>query len=177
MVEARIRLAEDDQQNTLQWDSTWDQEKLYADWTLEPVGNAANPGGLTARSPLNTAILISLFTDRRIETYEPNPTDSSDHRGWWGDGVDLEANEQPLGSKLWTLYRSALTDDLAVKARDYAHEALMPVVRQGAVAHFDIQASVDRQRAALTLEVVAYGQTGLRVYEQRFTRLWQQEIG
>jgi phage gp46-like protein len=55
--------------------SFWNVEEIQADWR-------ADFGALKTGNDLQTAIILSLFTDRlarRDDTY-----DGSDRRGWWG---------------------------------------------------------------------------------------------
>lgn len=69
---------------------------------------------------LENAVTISLFTDARVTAEETD--DSSDLRGYWGD-MDLPEG-QSLGSKLWTLRREKITQDILNKTRNYCVEAL-----------------------------------------------------
>lgn len=69
---------------------------------------------------LENAVTISLFTDARVSPDETD--DSSDLRGYWGD-MDLPEG-QSLGSKLWTLRREKITQDVLNKTHDYCVDAL-----------------------------------------------------
>ena len=57
---------------------------------------------------LLTALLISLFTDRRAHDDDPLPDERvgvpSDMRGWWGDYFETERPD-PIGSRLWLLWQ------------------------------------------------------------------------
>ena len=55
-------------------------------------------GILELDNGLQTAIYISLFTDRRIGEDDEIPDRSNDRRGYWGDTLE----DEPLGSFLWT---------------------------------------------------------------------------
>ncbi len=66
------------------------------------LSGTVNPGGLDASDAFGSAVVLSLFTDRRApEGWRP---EVSDRRGWWGDHV-APAGETPraLGSHLWLL--------------------------------------------------------------------------
>ena len=63
---------------------------------------------LQAEDGLDTAILVSLFTDARVREDELPPGHTW-RRGWWGDGVDDEPDT--TGSKLWVLRRSKATQE------------------------------------------------------------------
>ena len=73
---------------------------------------------------LVTAVLLSLFTDRRAENDDVPPSgDPSDRRGWWAD--QFAAVEGDLfGSRLWLLDRSTLTNETLLQAKAYVAEAL-----------------------------------------------------
>jgi len=74
---------------------------------------------------LKTAIIISLFTDRRV-TVDELPDGESDLRGWWADALNGDGDQ--IGSKLWTLKREKITEDLLARAKRYCEEALQWLV-------------------------------------------------
>jgi phage gp46-like protein len=83
---------------------------------------------------LITAVLLSLFTDRRAENDDIPPSgDSSDRRGWWADQfADIEGDR--IGSRLWLLDRSTLTNETLLRAQQYATEALQWMLDDKVVA-------------------------------------------
>ena len=83
---------------------------------------------LQAEEGLDTAILISLFTDARVREDELPPGHTW-RRGWWGDGVEDEPDI--TGSKLWLLRREKATGEVLVRARAYCREALQWMIRDG----------------------------------------------
>lgn len=182
-IEIRIRSDEGcDPQPFLLWDSVWVQDRIdavggYADWALAEPDERQNFGGLRAKAALHSAILIALFTDRRLPADAESPDGSGDPRGWWGDSVDVRTDlaEAEMGSHLWLLERGRLDDTETVRlAEDYAREALQPLVNQGAVARFDVTAEARSEDGWLVLAVAAFSHDGARAYEQRFDLLWQQ---
>jgi len=71
---------------------------------------------------LQTAVIISLFSDQRIEAAEL-PTGETDQRGWWGDVYpDIEGDQ--TGSRLWILQREKQTEETRRRAAEYAKESL-----------------------------------------------------
>ncbi len=76
---------------------------------------------------LETAILISLFSDRRADLEDALPDSSKDLRGWWGDATE----EDKIGSRLWLLSRSKIEDATSTDAAIYAKEALQWMVEDG----------------------------------------------
>jgi phage gp46-like protein len=98
----------------------WDNGNAMGDWVLAD-------GDLQTGQDLETACLVSLFTDR-LATPDFTPTDgTSDRRGWWGDPY-LDA---PLGSNLWQLERARKTRDTLAIARRYAEDALGWLIDDG----------------------------------------------
>ncbi len=60
-----------------------------------------NGADLLTDNSLLTAVIISLFTDRRALDSDEIPDGTRDRRGWWGDSF----RERPVGSRLWLLSR------------------------------------------------------------------------
>lgn len=109
--------------------TVWVKNHQEGDW-LEVSGD------LAAGDELQTAIIISLFTDRQAR--EDDETDDGDRRGWWGDtGSDYDA-----GSRLWLLKRQKLTASVARRAEDYTREALQWLLDDGVVGRVEIQAFI-----------------------------------
>lgn len=76
-------------------------------------------GDIETEDQLETAILVSLFTDRRAEPSQvPKP---QLRRGWVGD---LETPSDPWGSTLWLLEQRRLTGTTALEAADASEIAL-----------------------------------------------------
>lgn len=164
----------------LLWDTVWvqrlDASGGYGDWIMAGPGDQPESrGGLRAEAALHTATLLQLFTDARLPEGVPHPTGDSDPRGWWGNSIRIEGEPDfELGSLLWTLERSPLTDETATRARTYAEEALSVLVLQGAVAETTVEVTIDRRQSALLLTVRHFSHAGARIYEQRFGVLWHQ---
>lgn len=164
----------------LLWDTVWvqrlDASGGYGDWMIAGTGDQRESlGGLRAESALHTATLLQLFTDRHRPDDRTNPSGDTDPRGWWGDHVRLDGEpDAEMGSLLWTLERSALTDRLALSARDIVADAMAVLAQQGAVARTDVETAIDRRTSALLITVRHYSHDGARTYEQRFGVLWAQ---
>ena len=98
----------------------WDNLNAQGDWTLVD-------GDLQTGQDLETACLVSLFTDK-LATPDFVPTDgTSDRRGWWADPYI----DQPRASNLWQLERAKKTRATLGLARRYAEEALQWLVDDG----------------------------------------------
>jgi phage gp46-like protein len=100
----------------------------FCDWSV-----ASGGGDLNSAETLETAVLLSLFTDKRA------PADlqifSTDRRGFWGTTYN-PAGQAELGSLLWTLGRSVKNDSTSVlrTAEMYALQALNWLITQGVAA-------------------------------------------
>lgn len=94
----------------------WDPTRLAADIAI------AN-GDLAADDGLQTAVILSLFTNRPARADDVTPDGTTDRGGWWGDSLsDIDGDH--YGSRLWLLRRTKLTDETLRKAKEYAEEAL-----------------------------------------------------
>jgi len=109
--------------------SFWNVDTIRADWHTDF-------GLLTTGNDLQTAIIISLFTDRLARRDDSH--DGSDRRGWWGDSD----SESQLGSRLWLIRREKLTTRVAIKAEEYAKEALAWLKNDGVVSEIMITAHI-----------------------------------
>lgn len=101
----------------------WDNINTLGDWVLAD-------GDLQTGQDLETACLVSLFTDK-LATADFTPTDgTSDRRGWWADPY----NDQQLGSNLWQLERAHKTRNTLGLAQRYASDCLQWLVTDGVAA-------------------------------------------
>jgi len=140
--------------------SFWDIERLVADWR---EGN----GDLINSDDLQTAMIISLFTDRVAR--DDDDIDGNDRRGWWGD----MGEEYNIGSRLWLLRRQKLTQTVAQKAEDYAREALQWLISDGVVSSFAIATRIVYPRR-LNM-VIRYQRPGSGDNtDMRFFWVWEQ---
>jgi phage gp46-like protein len=92
---------------------------------------------------LQTAIIISLFTDRRATADDKLPANETDRRGWLGDeltGDDFDGRPDPWGSLLWTCYGGKSNTDLLESARFAASECLEWMVRDGIASRIEVTA-------------------------------------
>lgn len=121
-----------------------------ADFLLVPSSALGIEGDLRAdgnayleTDGLETAIRLSLFTDRRAEEGDDLPEGTGafgeDLRGYWADAFLATG---PMGSRLWTLKRSALTSETRQRARDFALEALDWLVRLGIASEIQVETEV-----------------------------------
>ena len=113
-------------------------------------------GDLVAEDSLRTAVILSLFLDRRANDDDILPNDS-----WWADTVAPmtdygigggSASGDHIGSRLWLLSREKQLAGVLERARHYAEEALTWFVEDGVATAVQVTATNPRQ-GWLVLEV------------------------
>lgn len=117
-----------------------------ADLTLDL---ALDGPDLKTDAGLQTAVLISLFTDAQANADDTIPDGSTDRRGWWGDAF-TEVPGDKIGSLRWLLSRAKLTPETLRRVRDYDLAALKWLKDDGVAASIDITVTrhaTDRDRA------------------------------
>ena len=82
-------------------------------------------GQLSLDDSLYTAVLISLFTDRRADEDDELPASETWRRGWWADSLAQNGifKKDQIGSRLWLLMRCKATEQTRQRAEDYCNEA------------------------------------------------------
>lgn len=125
---------------------------------------------LAIEDGLQTAVIISLFTDRRAEDGDELPDGTTDRRGWWGDAYAQVDNDR-IGSKLWLLSRSKQTAETARLAQTYASEALQWLIDDGIADRVDVTTEWV-SKGILGLKVVIY-RPDLPPLEFTFNNLWE----
>jgi phage gp46-like protein len=91
---------------------------------------------LASGKDLETAVIISLFTDRRAEP--DDVVDGDDRGGWWGDTY-AEIPGDRIGSGLWLLIREKQTDETLSLAREYCEEALRWMLEDGVASDVTVE--------------------------------------
>ena len=111
--------------------TVWDVSASQGDWVLAGAD-------LASGDDLATAVIISLFTDRLANASDVIPDGTTDRRGWWGDLGETII----IGSRLWLLARSKLTQAVAVTAKSYIAEALAWMISDGVALAVDVVTTV-----------------------------------
>lgn len=104
----------------------WDPANGRGDWVLDGAI-------LDSDKSLESAVLVSLFSDRVADPADPLPPGDADRRGWYGD----DQGDPLTGSRLWLLARAKHVPETAARARDYILESLQWLVDDGVVARVD----------------------------------------
>lgn len=84
---------------------------------------------LLADEGLETCVIISLFSDKRLPNGQTPNDGTTDPRGWWGDIGDTDGVQ--IGSLLWLLWREKVLPSTVARAIEYAKDALQWMIDDG----------------------------------------------
>lgn len=104
-------------------------------------------GDLASDNTLETSILVSIFTDRRV-TDEQLPIGHRSKRGWWGDLYPDAPNDR-IGSRLWTLLPGKVTTDTLRLAEDYTREAMQWMIDDGVCSIINVKSEYNNDKHLL----------------------------
>ena len=131
-------------------------------------------GDLQVDEGLQTAAIVSLFSDALAQPGDEIPDGTSDRRGWWGDmpvdpaETDATALPDYIGSGLWLLDRALQTDATLVKAQGYGAASLQWMRDDNVAGAVSSTASYPRQGWIELLNVIE--QQGAST---QFTTAWR----
>lgn len=125
---------------------------------------------LLTGNDLETAALISLFTDGTASDDDLLLDGTGDPRGWWGD----VQGEPSIGSRLWLLDRAKQTNSVLLAARDYCVQALQWMIDDGVAAKIDVLAEYTRP-SMLGIHITIHRTDGTTV-ALNFAWAWTQEF-
>lgn len=91
---------------------------------------------LSTGDDLLSAVIISVFTDRRAEA--DDVTDGEYRGGWWADTFP-EVEGDRIGSRLWLLAREKQTEETLTRAREYVLESLQWLNEDGVASNVDVE--------------------------------------
>lgn len=92
-------------------------------WNKDGFGDIdLDAADLSTDEGLESALLISVFTDRVIDPGEALPVGEVSRRGWWGD--TFATADDKIGSKLWLLDREKTLQSVVQKANEYLRECV-----------------------------------------------------
>jgi phage gp46-like protein len=140
----------------------------YADIQLDSSGR-----DIKGDEGLENAVLISLFTNRRVNDETVLPGNANDKGGWWGN----EFNEFEIGSRLWLLRRAKNTDDTLSLAEQYARESMNWMLENNVAQRVDVATSfVDRKTMLMEVQVIRPDVTQQGEYTYRYFFNWENQI-
>lgn len=91
---------------------------------------------LMTNKDLESAVIISLFSDRRAKS--DDPLDDDDKKGWWGDNYQDQINYK-IGSRLWLLSRAKQTTQTLNRAREYVYECLRWLIDDKVASKLEVE--------------------------------------
>jgi len=113
---------------------------------------------------LETAIIISLFTDLEADQSDIDTGLVEDRGGWWGN--QLLDEKSKTGSRIWTLKRSKLNSTTLNALQRTCEEALNWLVDDNAAAKIVVSVSrAGRETAAIYIDMYRPNQTKPIRYE------------
>lgn len=125
---------------------------------------------LVSDDGLQSAVIISLFSDRRITTEELEQR-QTDKRGFWGDLFsDVEGDQ--IGSRLWLLARSKQTQDTLNRAKEYSEEALAWMIDDGIAQSVEVSTSY-LGTGVMLIEILIQKPTGKIAFKFKYN--WDAE--
>lgn len=134
--------------------------------TEHGIDFALDQGDLAVDNGLETAVLISLFSDR--ESDDSNAIDT--HSGWWGD-LTLDHHNDHIGSELWTLSRETLTPRTVIRAKAIVEDALQWLIDDAVADKVTVIVAISPQKQ-LDIRIVVERQ-GANALHLRFDANWQ----
>lgn len=118
---------------------------------------------------METAVLLSLFTDRRAEDDDSPPSgDVDDRRGWWADQFAAVEGDR-FGSRLWLLERSKRVDEVRRRAEEHAREALAWMIEDHVAQRIDVAAELTTRELRIAVTIHRPGREPVAL---RFAHVW-----
>ena len=150
------------------WDTTLGEADLSA---------PQNSGDLEGDAGLETAVIISLLTDRRADDDDILPDPGNiDRRGWWGDLLGSDPVDDEIGSRLWVFTeRGKLTESLISDVKNVIEEALQWMIDDGIATTIEVE--VERVSNNIYYLVKIYKTEGNpTTYSVKYDSNWQVQI-
>jgi len=122
---------------------------FYEDFTFKLK---VEKGDLVGDDGLETSVIISLFTDKRV-SQENLPQGQTSRRGYWGDMFpDVEGDQ--IGSRLWTLDRSKILPQTLTAFENEARDCLQWMLDDNVAKTIEVSASTDEfDRLSLSINI------------------------
>lgn len=136
------------------------------------IDMALTVGDIVEDDGLETAVLISLFSDARATEDMIEAIDrDGDLRGWW---ADLEGADR-TGSKLWTIRRAKQLQSVLARARGYASESLQWLIDDRVADRVDVETSYP-SRGWMRLDISIYRPGSSNPVSYRFNYEWAAQL-
>ena len=120
---------------------------------------------------LETSIIISLFSNKRISEDQRQELSLRELGGWWGSSL-IDPDSDEVGSRFWVLTRAKATIETLRLIEDYAMEALNYLIEDGVASSIEVNASYN-QGLTLNLEIQIF-----RPFNEvsKFSILWDNQL-
>lgn len=129
-------------------------------------------GDLKVEQGLETAVIISVFSDQRV-TNEELPPGIEFKRGWWAD-LFPEVEGDRIGSKQWILNRSTNTLETVAQLENLVRESLQWMLDDGVASAIEVSAAIDENNPELkTLAIEITRPSGGET--DRFGIIWDEQ--
>lgn len=119
---------------------------------------------------LLTAVILSLFCDRKAEDDDDLPSEDGNRRGWWGDEF-AEKQGDRIGSRRWLLSRSKRIEDTLLDAKEFDEEALAWFIEDHVASRVDVETLFQN---GMLVELVTIWRPGKKDPTRfRFAHVWE----
>ena len=113
---------------------------------------AIENGDLKKDAGLETAVIISLFTDQRVTAKELAEL-YTDRGGWWGDAI-AEIQGDNIGSKLWlTLQSGKLTNEALDRIENFGRDSLLWMIEDNLCSTVSVSATLINKNIYIKIEL------------------------
>ncbi len=130
-------------------------------------------GDIQTDRTMTTALLMSIFTDRRANDDDELPNEG-DKGGWWGDL--LEEDDTKKGSRLWLL-KGRIDQQALNQAKEYIKESIQWFVDDGIWQFFSVttEKGGEAYNQRLNFQIDAHYSNGQNV-SYKFKDLWGSQL-
>lgn len=122
---------------------------------------------------LETALIISIWTNRRARDDDRLPDTSGYLGGWWGDTFPEKLADE-IGSRLWLLSRETRTQATLNRAKEYLIEAVQWLLDDGVADRVNVSVEYDKRRLDTMLFQIEIYRPGTGLATFKFDYAWQQ---
>lgn len=115
--------------------------------------------------------IMSIFSNKLAAEADELPAGTNDRRGYWGDYLlpRIQGVVDRLGSKMWTLSREKILQEVVARAEGFVVEALEWKLTTGEVLTVDVTVVANGER----LEVMVVETTPDGTFENSYTFDWR----
>lgn len=128
--------------------------KLFKDkFGLYDIGLESN-GDFSTVSSFDTAILVSLFADKRADESEVSAPER--RRGWWGNAFYQSEDDLEMGSKLWIYEQARLTQATVNGVDNATNDGLFWFVTTGRLKDISVITEAGESNITINIKLVRF---------------------